>query len=167
MAPPRRTPPSRPADIEKGNLKDEVPLACEVIHTLSSKRALSVALLLHDVAKGRGGDHSILGAKVAEKLCPRLGMTEEETETVAWLVRQHLTMSIVAFKRDWMMKRQSGLHRHREVARTPEAAAGPDGGRHPCRGSRPLEQLEGDAAAPAVLAVRGNDVRRRGGGRWA
>ncbi|TWB22480.1 UTP--GlnB (protein PII) uridylyltransferase GlnD [Nitrospirillum amazonense] len=87
-------------DIEKGNLKDEVPLACEVIHTLSSKRALSVALLLHDVAKGRGGDHSILGAKVAEKLCPRLGMTEEETETVAWLVRQHLTMSIVAFKRD-------------------------------------------------------------------
>ncbi len=86
--------------IEQGNLKDEVPLASEVIHTVNSRRALYVAMLVHDIAKGRGGDHSILGAKVAEKLCPRLGMTEEETETVVWLVRWHLAMSATALKRD-------------------------------------------------------------------
>ncbi|HYC03430.1 MAG TPA: [protein-PII] uridylyltransferase [Azospirillaceae bacterium] len=86
--------------IEAGQLVDEVPLASEVIHTVNSRRALYVALLLHDIAKGRGGDHSILGEKVAQKLCPRLGMTEEETETVAWLVRHHLAMSLIAFKRD-------------------------------------------------------------------
>ncbi|WP_084437732.1 [protein-PII] uridylyltransferase [Niveispirillum irakense] len=86
--------------IETGQLKDEVPLASEVIHTVNSRRALYVAMLVHDIAKGRGGDHSILGAKVAEKLCPRLGMTEEETETVVWLVRWHLAMSATALKRD-------------------------------------------------------------------
>src|SRR6185369_9950954 len=48
----------------------------------------------------RGGDHSVLGAEVAMKLCPRLGMSPAETETVAWLVRYHLLMSDTAFKRD-------------------------------------------------------------------
>ena len=87
-------------DIESGALKDELPLASEVIHKLVSRRALYVAMMLHDIAKGRGGDHSVLGAKVAEKLCPRLGLSAEETETVVWLVRWHLNMSDAAFKRD-------------------------------------------------------------------
>jgi [protein-PII] uridylyltransferase len=65
-----------------------------------SRRVLYVAVLLHDIAKGRGGDHSVLGADVAMKLCPRLGLTEAETEQVAWLVRYHLLMSATAFKRD-------------------------------------------------------------------
>ncbi len=86
--------------VEAGLLRDELPLASEVIHTVNSRRALYVAVLCHDIAKGRGGDHSVLGAKVAEALCPRLGMTEEETETVSWLVRWHLAMSSVALKRD-------------------------------------------------------------------
>jgi len=86
--------------IETGALKDELPLASEIIHTIDSRRALYLAVLLHDIAKGRGGDHSELGAGVAERLGPRLGLTAEETETVAWLVRFHLLMSNVAFKRD-------------------------------------------------------------------
>ena len=86
--------------IETGELTHELPLSSEVIHKVVSRRALYVAVLLHDIAKGRGGDHSILGARVAEKLCPRLGLTAEETETVAWLVRWHLAMSYTAFKRD-------------------------------------------------------------------
>jgi [protein-PII] uridylyltransferase len=61
---------------------------------------LYLAVLLHDIAKGRAGDHSVLGADVAETLCPRLGLSAEETETVAWLVRYHLLMSYAAFKRD-------------------------------------------------------------------
>ncbi|MET3724162.1 [protein-PII] uridylyltransferase [Sphingomonas trueperi] len=86
--------------IEKGQLKEDHPLASGILHQLASRRALYVAVLLHDIAKGRSGDHSILGAEVAERLCPRLGLTPGETEMVAWLVRWHLLMSATAFKRD-------------------------------------------------------------------
>jgi [protein-PII] uridylyltransferase len=86
--------------IEHGLLKDELPLATSLMPKLQSRRALYVALLLHDIAKGRGGDHSELGERIANKLGPRLGLSAEETETAAWLVRQHLAMSNVAFKRD-------------------------------------------------------------------
>ncbi|HYM03214.1 MAG TPA: [protein-PII] uridylyltransferase, partial [Stellaceae bacterium] len=86
--------------IEAGELKDELPLATEIVHTIVSRRALYFAVLLHDIAKGRGGDHSELGAGVAEKLGPRVGLTAEETESVVWLVRYHLLMSNTAFKRD-------------------------------------------------------------------
>ncbi|CAN5359976.1 hypothetical protein BH10PSE13_BH10PSE13_13210 [soil metagenome] len=86
--------------IEKGELTQDHPLATTLIGKIVSRRVLYVSVLLHDIAKGRGGDHSVLGAGVAEKLCPRLGMTPAETETVAWLVRYHLLMSATAFKRD-------------------------------------------------------------------
>ncbi len=86
--------------IEQGKLKEELPVASEVVEKVQSRRALYVAMLLHDIAKGRGGDHSALGADVAKELCPRLGLTAEETETVSWLVRYHLLMSNTAFKRD-------------------------------------------------------------------
>nr|MDQ4088184.1 [protein-PII] uridylyltransferase [Pseudomonadota bacterium] len=88
------------SQIEKGELKAEHPLATALIQRLASRRVLYVAVLLHDIAKGRGGDHSLLGAEVARALCPRLGLDEAETETVAWLVRWHLLMSATAFKRD-------------------------------------------------------------------
>jgi [protein-PII] uridylyltransferase len=86
--------------IEAGDLAEEAPAVCEVIHQVSSRRALYVATFLHDIAKGRGGDHSEIGAGVALKLGPRLGLTDEETETVAWLVRHHLAFTRFAFKRD-------------------------------------------------------------------
>ncbi len=86
--------------IEHGELRAEHPLATGLIKRLASRRVLYVAVLLHDIAKGRGGDHSLLGAEVARALCPRLGLDEAETETVAWLVRWHLLMSATAFKRD-------------------------------------------------------------------
>src|SRR5690242_3384489 len=88
------------AKIEKGELKDDHPLATGIMKRLVSRRALYVAVLIHDIAKGRGGDHSVLGAEVAPRLCPRLGLSAAETETVAWLVRYHLLMSATAFKRD-------------------------------------------------------------------
>lgn len=88
------------ARIDKGELKEDHPLSSAIIKHIVSRRVLYVAVLLHDIAKGRGGDHSILGAEVAERLCPRFGLTPAETETVAWLVRWHLLMSATAFKRD-------------------------------------------------------------------
>ena len=88
------------ARIERGELEDDHPLAAGILKHIVSRRVLYVAVLLHDIAKGRSGDHSILGAEVAERLCPRLGMSAAETETVAWLVRFHLLMSATAFKRD-------------------------------------------------------------------
>ncbi len=86
--------------VERGELAEEAPICSEIIHQIASRRALYVAAFLHDIAKGRGGDHSVIGAELALKLGPRLGLTDEETETVAWLVRYHLAMSHVAFKRD-------------------------------------------------------------------
>ncbi len=88
------------ARIEKGDLAKDHPLASEVIAKVQSRRALYVSVLLHDIAKGRGGDHSVLGAEIALKLCPRLGLDEAETQTTSWLVRYHLLMSDTAMKRD-------------------------------------------------------------------
>ena len=86
--------------IDNGELKSKFDLASEVIKKIVSKKVLYIALFLHDIAKGRGGDHSILGGEVAKNLCPRFGLNADETETVVWLVENHLLMSQVAFKRD-------------------------------------------------------------------
>ena len=86
--------------IERGELADDHPLSTALFNQIASRRVLYVAVLLHDIAKGRGGDHSELGAEVALELCPRFGLDEAETETVAWLVRYHLLLSNTAFRRD-------------------------------------------------------------------
>jgi [protein-PII] uridylyltransferase len=88
------------ARIEKGELKEDHPLSTRIFGYIASRRVLYCAVLMHDIAKGRGGDHSVLGEEVARSLCPRLGLTPAETDTVAWLVRWHLLMSATAFKRD-------------------------------------------------------------------
>ena len=86
--------------IERGLLKEDHPVASRVFDRISMRRALYVAVFLHDIAKGRGGDHSVLGARVAERLGPRFGLNAEETRTVAWLVLHHLALSRTATKRD-------------------------------------------------------------------
>ncbi len=86
--------------LERGKLTDVAPVASGIIENLQSRRALYMAMLLHDVAKGRGGDHSILGAEIATQVCPQFGLSVEETETVSWLVLHHLLLSQTAFKRD-------------------------------------------------------------------
>ncbi|MCZ8135173.1 MAG: [protein-PII] uridylyltransferase [Porphyrobacter sp.] len=88
------------SQIERGLLAADHPRATREISKVASRRALYVAVLLHDIAKGRGGDHSELGAEVAHRLCPRFGLDEKETDLVAWLVRHHLLMSRTAQKRD-------------------------------------------------------------------
>lgn len=88
------------AAIESGRLKEDHPLAADLIRSISNRRALYVALFLHDVAKGRPEDHSLAGAELASRLCPRFGLTPAETETVVWLVKEHLTMSAIAQSRD-------------------------------------------------------------------
>ena len=88
------------SEIERGELADDHPLATEMLPLIKNRRVLYLSVLLHDIAKGRGGDHSVLGSDVAKKVCPRLGLDEQETALVAWLVRYHLLMSATAFKRD-------------------------------------------------------------------
>ena len=88
------------AAIERGDHADELPLASTLIHQLRMRDVLYLALLLHDVAKGRGGDHSEIGAEIAREVANRLQFTPDEVETVAWLVRWHLLFSMTAFKRD-------------------------------------------------------------------
>ena len=88
------------SDIEHGRCADDHPVATEILPTLESRRALYVATFLHDIAKGREEDHSIAGARLARKLCPRLGLSPAEAETVSWLVEHHLDMSLFAQSRD-------------------------------------------------------------------
>ncbi len=86
--------------IETGTLEVDHPLSTRIFPQSASRTELFVAAFLHDVGKGRGGDHSEVGARIAEKLCPRLSLDQAATETVAWLVRHHLVLSNFAFKRD-------------------------------------------------------------------
>ncbi|WP_133485773.1 [protein-PII] uridylyltransferase [Aliiroseovarius marinus] len=88
------------AQIERHELEDELPISSEIIDKGVNRKTLMVALLLHDIGKGRPQDHSVLGAKIARKVAPRLGLTPKECETVEWLVRYHLLMSDMAQKRD-------------------------------------------------------------------
>ena len=89
------------SDIEAGRSPDTA-FATELMRTIQpqNRKILYITVFLHDIAKGRIEDHSIAGARVARRFCPRLGCTPAETETVAWLVEQHLVMSSVAQSRD-------------------------------------------------------------------
>jgi [protein-PII] uridylyltransferase len=87
------------SEIEAGRLANDHPLASELFTKIVNRRALYLAMLLHDVGKS-GADQCVDGAKAAEAACRRLGLPEEETTLVGWLVRHHLLMSEVAQRRD-------------------------------------------------------------------
>ncbi|MEO0401958.1 MAG: [protein-PII] uridylyltransferase [Pseudomonadota bacterium] len=88
------------AMIEKKELVEDLPVASSILQRGVNRKVIYVALLLHDIAKGRPEDHAILGAQMARKIAPRLGLKQDEVDTVEWLVRYHLLMSDVAQKRD-------------------------------------------------------------------
>ena len=87
------------SDIENGRLHQELPVSTELFPKIANRRALYLAMLLHDVGKGEG-DQQIEGAKAAVIACRRLGLDEAEVELVSWLVGHHLIMSEVAQRRD-------------------------------------------------------------------
>ena len=88
------------ARIEKSELEEELPVASSILKRGVNRKVLYIALLLHDIAKGRPEDHSVLGAQIARKVGPRLGLKQDEVDTVEWLVRYHLLLSDMAQKRD-------------------------------------------------------------------
>jgi [protein-PII] uridylyltransferase len=88
------------ASIDKGQEAEAHPLASGLMPGIEDRESLYVAVLLHDVAKGRPEDHSVAGAKVARKLGPRLGLSPKQVDNVAWLIEEHLAMSMVAQTRD-------------------------------------------------------------------
>ena len=88
------------AQIERGELVEELPIASGILKAGVNRKVIYLATLLHDIGKGRPEDHSILGAQMARRIAPRLGLTPDEVETVEWLVRYHLLMSDMAQKRD-------------------------------------------------------------------
>ena len=88
------------AAIERGQLKNDHPTSTEIIKRIQSREVLYCAILLHDIAKGLPGDHSEVGVGIAERLCPRWGLSKDDTSAVAWLVKNHLVMSDTAQRRD-------------------------------------------------------------------
>ena len=83
-----------------GKYRDIYPKAPRVFQGVRKPELLYLAALFHDIAKGRGGDHSELGAVDAHAFCSRLPLSSEDAELVAWLVEEHLLMSQTAQKKD-------------------------------------------------------------------
>jgi [protein-PII] uridylyltransferase len=88
------------AEIDRGEAGQVHPLSHGLFKTVSNRRALYLAAFLHDVGKGQTEDHSVAGARVAQELAPRLGLSASETEVVVWLIEHHLVMSNFAQTRD-------------------------------------------------------------------
>lgn len=88
------------AQIEREELVESLPVASGILKRGVNRKVLYLACLLHDIGKGQDEDHSVLGARIARTVAPRLGLSKADSETVEWLVRYHLLMSDMAQKRD-------------------------------------------------------------------
>ena len=104
--------------IESGELATELPLATSIFNSIKNRRALIVAAFLHDIGKGRKEDHSIVGARIARKVCPRLGLTPAESDLIVWLIEEHLTMSNFAHSRD--ISDPETVRKFADVVQSPE-----------------------------------------------
>lgn len=86
--------------LEAGELADAVPLSSGLLAETSQRHVIYLALLCHDIAKGRGGNHHLKGVEIGRKLAKRFGYNKQEQQELAWLIEHHQHMSMVAFKRD-------------------------------------------------------------------
>ncbi|MDL0430279.1 [protein-PII] uridylyltransferase [Marinobacter sp. TBZ242] len=86
--------------LDSAEARNDYPLASRLIHRLPKLETLYIAGLYHDVAKGRGGDHSELGAIDVEDFCKRHHLSERDTQLASWLVENHLLMSMTAQRKD-------------------------------------------------------------------
>ncbi len=80
--------------------REEHPFCNEIFPLIEKPELLYIAALMHDIAKGGGGDHSEAGEKIAKQFCQRHGLNHRDTELVQWLVRHHLLMSMTAQRKD-------------------------------------------------------------------
>ncbi len=80
--------------------RDELPFASEVMDSIPKPELLYLAGFFHDIGKGKGGDHSEIGAELARDFCLQHGLSGYDSELVAWLVKQHLLMSMTAQRQD-------------------------------------------------------------------
>ena len=88
------------AEIASGGFATEHPLSVQVLPLIQDREALFLAMLLHDTGKGGEGGQELAGARAARSACERLGLSDERTELIAWIVEHHLVMSDYAQKRD-------------------------------------------------------------------
>ncbi|MBN2700203.1 MAG: [protein-PII] uridylyltransferase, partial [Methylothermaceae bacterium] len=80
--------------------RQELPLATDIFPLIAKPELLYLAGLYHDMGKGQGGDHSIIGERLVRDFCRRHGLPEHDIRLVAWLVRNHLVMSLTAQRKD-------------------------------------------------------------------
>ncbi len=129
----------------------EYPFCSQLASQWDKPYILYVAALFHDVAKGRGGDHSVLGGAEVRRFCRDFRVEKDDASLIEFLVRHHLTMSHIAQKED--LSDSAGDHRVRQAGGRPAApgrAVSADGGRHPRHQPEGVECLEGQAARRPV-----------------
>lgn len=90
----------RLTDVDNEIYQQKFDLVSQIYKQIHRKDILVIVALFHDIAKGRGGDHSELGAINVYEFCTSHGMTESDSQFASWLVREHLTMSLTAQKQD-------------------------------------------------------------------
>jgi [protein-PII] uridylyltransferase len=152
------------SQIERRELKDELPIATEIVAKGVNRRILYVALLLHDIGKGSGRDHSEHGAEIARRLAPRFGLSEEESRGGGMAgPPPPADVGHRPEARPLRSAHGARLRRRGEEPDAAEAADAADGLRHPRGRAGRVEQLEGDAAPGALQRGAGAADRRQPG----